>query len=392
MVQLRELHADGHLRDIASKSDFGSRIRSALVIGEIPPSDNTRSSSKSEDSDTEMTDAPVDVSNDKSVPVNNFPPQYLVLAMESGDMVFLFVNPLDNTEFVTWRHTVKDHMQRAHPGTNLTFDPSAGYMALACYQNLFVIFELRSQLELAHQYAESGTFVPIKGERWLYRDGIIHKMEFLYPCFEERNRIILLLLVIKASRTKMYVYVWDTGDDLSTLQPQNPSGHRVHGQAQLPILLIPLRINSNFLLVSEDRIMLCKDVLEDAPSWIIPPALIQETSPHHHGLQPPMFTAWARPRRLKEWTYTHDPIYIAREDGLINCLEIDSENDIQGVMNAGTVDCNIGRAFACVDFADQEAKEDDHAAMSTKMGDILVVGGDLSNGATYLVCYGIHVP
>lgn len=389
MIQLREF-TGGKLQDIATKSDFGSRIRSAIVIGNIPPASAPGfQSGDSDDVDTQMTNEPVVSSNSNPTPSSGFPPQYVVLTLESGDLVFLYARDggLGNNDirWVTGRTTVPGQMAAVQPGTHLTVDPSSRYIGLSCFQNLFAIYELRSKSELSHQYAMGEEFNPVKGERHMITAGIIHKMEFLYPSFEEMERIILLLLVIKGGRTKIFVYVWDAEENLSTIRPQNLLGHAMEPAAQLPILLIPLRINSNFLLVSEDQIMVYKNVLEDLPCVHYHHPDKEDTSSHHHGIRAPKFTAWARPRRLKEWAYTNDHIYIAREDGLIKQLEIGPENDIEGITFAGFVECNIGKAFACVDFADQATKKGDHNAINTKMSDILVMGGDMSNGGTYLV-------
>lgn len=402
-MQLRELHADSRFRDIASQSDFGSRIRSALVIGNVPLSDTDLPySEQNGNEDVEMRDAsPVSQKNgsptkskskDDPLPRNPFPPQYIVLSLESGDMVFLYARDRgqegDGIEFVTKRCTLPGEMLSIQPGAHLAVDPSGRYMTLSCFEYLFAIYKLKTASELKLEHARN-RFSPIDRMRYMSLEGILHKMEFLYPSSQDPNRIILLMIVVNKGRTAMFVYVWDAGCELGSIGPQNPRGHRVHAQAELPLLLIPLRINSNFLLVSEDKLMLCKDILGDAPIWVVHDAPLQEATESHHGSEPPIFTAWARPRRMKSWAETHDPIYIAREDGRIKQIEIESENDIEGIMDAGTVGCNIGKAFAYVDFADQEARKD--AAASTKMDDILVVGGDMSNGGTFSVCLGKFV-
>ena len=83
-VEVKELSGDCHLEDVAVKSDFGSTIRSARVLGApvaLPESYGLDAIIKSEELDEMVLDAdgPLQI-----------PPQILVLALESKMLVFLF--------------------------------------------------------------------------------------------------------------------------------------------------------------------------------------------------------------------------------------------------------------------------------------------------------------
>lgn len=82
-IEIKELPAeDDHLRDIVTKADFGSTIRAARVFGNarkpaIPPLDTMPKPDPEE--------------MDMDVPsTQELPPQMLILALESKELVFLF--------------------------------------------------------------------------------------------------------------------------------------------------------------------------------------------------------------------------------------------------------------------------------------------------------------
>src|SRR5438552_4026501 len=96
-VQIRELHFDGHLRDIAIKTDFGSSIRHAQVFG-TPRKPTTRGLDviikKELETGSETVNGSQSWTQDQrgksgsELPM--VPPQILVLTLESADIVFLF--------------------------------------------------------------------------------------------------------------------------------------------------------------------------------------------------------------------------------------------------------------------------------------------------------------
>ncbi len=147
----------------------------------------------------------------------------------------------------------------------------------------------------------------------------------------------------------------------------------------MPLLLIPLTIKSAFILVSEKCMTLCQDIIQGTPKCtdfntrLDPPTFL------HHGSGIPLWTAWARPIRLPYHTANRDDIYIAREDGLVKFLEIDSEEFVSADMNIGHLGCNCGTALASLDYHQQNN--------SGNTGDLLVTGGDSSAGGTVLVSF-----
>lgn len=384
-MQISELGEDGQLRDIIRKTDFGSRIRNAKVIG--PPPDSTRDdhdvksdhtsvkveeddelSSDDDDDDVVMDDAsvllPPAVSSGRSA---RLPPQQLMIVLESGDCVFLFVREgaAGKYEFFDTRIDIPNS-QIAQPGFHAAVDPSSRYMALACPENLFVVYELESPSELNKRYTRNEPLRPIKSFRPRMVNGVIHKMEFLYPHPDDDYHIILLLIIVMHGKSRMVTYEWEAGDDLAPVLSEAKRGQPLPPQHQIPLLIIPLTVHSAFFAISARRIAVCRDALSLPAEFDDFVMDVHETSRFHHGPGEPLWAAWTRPYRLPTYRTTRDNIYLAREDGVVMFLEIDSDNILGASVQIGKFDCNIGTSFC---------------SLLDDFNDILIMGGDSGPGA-----------
>ncbi|EFX05596.1 thermotolerance protein [Grosmannia clavigera kw1407] len=383
-VQISELGEDGQLRDIIRKTDFGSRIRNAKVIG--PPPDSTRDDTEvksddimvkveegaafsDDDTDVAMSDAGVPLPPAASPSrLTRLPPQQLMIVLESGDCVFLFVRQgvTGEYEFFDTRVDIPNS-QIAQPGFHAAVDPSSRYMALACPENLFVVYELESKLELNRRYARGEPLRPIKSFRARMVNGVIHKMEFLYPHPDDDYHIILLLIIVMHGKSRMVTYEWGgRGDDLVSVLSEAKRGQPLPPQHQIPLLIIPLTVHSAFFAISARRIAVCKDALTLPAEFDDFVMDVQETSRFHHGSGEPLWAAWTRPYRLPTYRTTRDNIYLAREDGVVMFLEIDSDNILGASVQIGKFDCNIGTSFC---------------SLLDDFNDILIMGGDSGPGS-----------
>lgn len=304
------------------------------------------------------------------------PPQYLVIQLESGDSVFLMLHQsrTGKLEFISSRYRLSKVTLYLQPGTQLVVDPSSRYMAMACSEGILAIYAINSRSELKSQYAESTELRFVKAETYLYFPGIIVKMDFLFPSPGDEGHIILLALIVLHGQTRMFIWEWETGSDLKQIKARSQKGHPIEKSRQLPQLLIPLRTNSSFLLICEDSMAVCNDLLAGSPVFI-DFGSFTETDPCHHGLGAPLWTSWARPARFKRRKRTHEDIYILREDGIIKVLEInisDGEIGLDHVL--GGLGSNCSSAMACLD-----------CWMPDRNGDLIVTGGDSCRGGSYLV-------
>lgn len=364
------------MHEVAQKCDFGSRIRSVVVLGDaLEHGLDDRDLSKlvkSKDEDLPMPDTPeaIDHSGTRSLP-----PQLLVLMLDSCETVFLFLKERPNTppEFVMTTH----YLPRTIPylGYHLAIDPSSSYMTAASPEGVLVVFELEEISAIRAQYMARGFFNPVMSVRLRLMQGLIHKLEFLHPRAEDDYHIILILIVIRARDlgepvTRMVIYEWEVGDNLKDVFAGEKTGNRLPQEHKLPLLLIPLRFSTAFFTVSEDFIGIVKHCLSGSPVFESLCADPPSQTRLHHGARYPLWTAWARPFRRQQYFEKTDIIYLAREDGAIIHIEIEAMDLVPSVTNVGCLDTNVNTAFTTA---------------YDIFSDILIIGGDSGPGGIWKV-------
>ncbi|RCI13928.1 hypothetical protein L249_8068 [Ophiocordyceps polyrhachis-furcata BCC 54312] len=369
-VQISELRRDGQVHQVARKKNFGSRIRSAAVLGHslehgLDEEAPTGFFKFDDDGSVIMADAPDHP---------QLPPQLLVLMLESGKAVFLFLRdqPGSPIDFVTATFA----LNRAIPymGYHLAVDPSSRYMAAASPEGVVAIFELEDTRALNAQFVASGHVSPVKSVKVRLLQGVLHKLEFLHPHPEDDNHIILILIHIRKERrsrdpvTRMVIYEWMVGDSLKEVFDGDRCGTRLPQEHRLPLLLIPLRFNTAFFTVSEKSIGIVRDCLSGPPVFESLGADPPSQTALHHGVRPPLWTAWARPFRRQKYFERTDIIYLAREDGAIIHIEIETGDLVPFITNVGCLDANINTAFT---------------AAYDVYSDILLIGGDSGPGGIW---------
>ncbi|KAM0438853.1 hypothetical protein ACHAPT_001614 [Fusarium lateritium] len=351
-VQISELRDDGQVHEVIRKADFGSRIRNALVLGTPPdggPDGTTSGVTKTEDTDIVMQDA----SNPRETNAHqSLPPQLLVLILESCDVVFLFVRELPGhtLEFVTTKYESPKNLKFL--GYHFAINPSSRYMAAGSAEGAFVIYELESLATMSAQFQLQGYFEPIKSIAVRIAEGIIHKLEFLYPRRQDDYHIILLIIIVRREAirhchiSRMVVYDWELDDDVESVLKAEKSGNPLPREHRMPLMIIPLRTNTAFVAVSEHAIGIVQNAFTGNTSFdnleIHPP----DQTNLHHGASGPLWTAWSRPFRLNEYFKKMDVFYLAREDGVLAHIEIDLRGLVPSVTNLGTISTAISTAFA----------------------------------------------
>ncbi|KAK0619881.1 mono-functional DNA-alkylating methyl methanesulfonate N-term-domain-containing protein [Immersiella caudata] len=373
-VRIRELRRDGQLKEVARKSDFGSRIRNACVIGnfDIREADDeapTPTSIKAE------ANSPMSVGVSSSELASSkrrlLPPQLLMVVLECGDCVFLFMHQGSDGKlvFVTTR-CPSPREQLVYPGFHLAIDPSSRYVVLACAQDFFVVYELESHDNLSEKILRKEPLVPVKSQRPRSVQGVIHKVHFLYPRPGDDHHVILLLIVVRNGRSRMITYEWAVGDDLRTVFAEDKHGHRMPVENQMPVLIIPLTVKSAFIAISPDQVAVCTEALYGPPNFETIEMQNPPATRNYHGRHQPLWTAWARPFRLSPYFEGRDCIYLAREDGVVIFIEADSDSALDRSTFMDTFDSNISSAFTC---------------LFDQYTDVLILGSDSGPGAIWKV-------
>ncbi len=347
---------EGHLRDIIQKRDFGSRIRNALVVGHLPDD-------IIKNNDAVKPPAP-------SYKVTQRPPQLLVLILETGDCVFLYLRPTldDKFEFVSMRFPSPLQKRFTLPGFHVAVDPSSRYMALACAEDLFVIYHLESAETLNQRYMRNEPLNPVCSYHPRSVQGAIHKIQFLFPP-PGHDYVILLVFIVLEGQSRLITYDWRLGDDYGAVLDEEKHGHRMPDEYRLPTLLIPLKFNSAFMMITEERIAVVTETSHGPPTFEDCPLQPPPASDLHHGQGEPLWTAWARPFRYSSY---EDCIYLVREDGHIAFVESDSDGTITtSIIMLDQLDCHVDTAVSC---------------LLGRSSEILVVGGSSGPGVMYRVC------
>lgn len=377
-VQIRELGRDSQLRDVIRKTDFGTRIINARVIGGTSEDDDESNDNdvkiKVEDGtnhnggmsgDIDMDDIHTAAAAQNGNPVQlRLPPQQLVIVLENGDQIFMFLETLqDGRLYFNTTQYKPPGKKIVPPGRHAAVDPSSRYLALACDEGLFTVSELNCQQDLSRDYAAGGQLQYIKSYRPRPVYGIIHKMEFLYPRPDDDYQIILLLIVIERGIAKMIIYEWEAGEDLREVLTEKKRGQNLPMSSEKPLLIVPLTFNSAFFTVSAGQIWFCPNSLHQ-PAKFESFSLEAQRDASSQSRQLQLWSAWARPYRLPTYNAANDSIYLARQNGSVVYLELNSDNLITSHVEVGNLKSDIG-AF-CTVF--------------DQFGDILIVGGHSGPG------------
>lgn len=372
-MNITELRSDGTIHEVARKNDFGSRIRSAVVLGDTLEHEYEDGNPAGTLVKSETLDLATPPNDTRNQPL---PPQMLLLALDSGDCIFLFLRerPRSPPEFAFVKHVVPRTVP--YLGYHLAVDPSSRYVAAASPDGILVVYELEAKATLNAQHMSRGSFDPIKSFRFRSIQGVIHKLDFLCPQPEDDCHIILVMIVIGKEKNsnepvaRMITYEWEAGESLREVFASQKTGNRLPKEHKTPLLLIPLKFGAAFFTVSESSIGIVKHCLSGSPVFeslrTDPPSQTRL----YHGADSPLWASWARPFRRRKYFEKTDIIYLAREDGAIIHIEIEASDLVPSVTNVGCLDANVDTAFATA---------------YDIFSDILIIGGDSGPGGIWKV-------
>jgi hypothetical protein len=193
-VHIIEIQQDGHLRYICTKSDFGSRIRAAVVVGRrVEEQDEPYLPFIKKEKLSSVT------GNESSKP-QTVSPQMLVISLESGELRVLFAqhnHTAANLEFFessTSLPLATSAIQQ--PGKHLAVDPRARAIAVAAMNGTLIIYKLKCRERIEKEFHfDPHSWQPIEEDFPMPVDGTILQMEFLTPAPDDNDHVILVVLV-----------------------------------------------------------------------------------------------------------------------------------------------------------------------------------------------------
>lgn len=377
-VTIRELLDDGQTHVVKSHMDLGQRIRNAVVVGELRDAVVIETRDDSQDQSTDFDLNGIASAQKSNAPRRaSFPPQMLICILESGELV--------TVHFIEDEPVAMSIPAPAipHLGHYFVVDPRSRYMVAAGFEDVLVIYELESWAILRQTYESTGSITSVVKSTKLHPiKATILDIQFLYPRPQDEDHVILMALTCSKSRdgrseAKQRYTTWDwmVGEDLSAQLKEN---HRQSIITEgIPIFCIPLRAQHAFYIVCESHIIVVTDTLSGGGGRLERVEFAIDTSTLHHGKMNPLWTAWSRAYRSEKWWKEHDTIYLAREDGKMQSLEIDADT-LMPLMNEHEKDAreglgfNIGTAFATT---------------YDKFADVIIVGGSSGPGGIFKVEY-----
>lgn len=354
-IEVKQVKQEGYLEHVATKSDFGSRIRAAKTFS---------NGAERPDEDTFLNDK----QDYDSLGTPTVPPQFLVLSLDCDDILFLYLQKRSDGQ-LEFKHqrlplpTWPTALSQA--GEHLAVDPHSRAVAIAARERELVLCSAKPRHSIQHELEEQQqNWCPVGKLQKLPVQGVIQHMDFLNPPANDTDHVILLLIVVDDRKTRAIWIDWHYSTGIHQLQQHAPQP--IDAPKCVSSLLIPL-CDAAFLLIHGDDIVVYKDILSGCmtPVALSPPP----HQPKYPGNSPklPGWANWCRPLRNKTARLGKDFIYLAREDGIVVLVEIKTSPDFTvQTSSAGDLECHVGEAFASLgDPFDP---------------DILAVAGDMSTG------------
>lgn len=225
-IHIKEVQHGGKLlRHVATKADFGSRIRSAAVMGVRRNPVIAALVKQEPNDDVEMGDASADT--EAASPKTAAPSQTLVLCLASHEVVFLCARdrPDGGVSFCMAREPLSRPASAESPlesqGQFLAVDPFSRAIAVAAYSENIAIMSTKSterqRLHLARGGGGKGGS-PVTGSTLLNVSGAIVAVEFLSPAVTDTNHVVLLVLHCSNGRLRASCFDWDNSHGLETAQ------------------------------------------------------------------------------------------------------------------------------------------------------------------------------
>ncbi|ORY18589.1 mono-functional DNA-alkylating methyl methanesulfonate N-term-domain-containing protein [Clohesyomyces aquaticus] len=397
-VHLKEIRAYGHLRHVASKSDFRGRILAARVFGEprrheVPETDETPRKKGTvrrehggtlmdEDTPGDQQAVPRDGAALRNGEANNLPQQVIVLTLSSRLLMFLWAKASHAGTVRFCQQTIRlpsSNSRYESLGSFLAVDPKCRAIATAAPEGRFVIYKMKCWDKWCMDVQGGYDPAPIEEERMMSLTGRIMHMEFLSPgsidgAGKDDTHVILLFVLAHNGRTKVTCYDWDATTPLTNAKCR-VKNISVESVDHNPSLLVPLNHGPDFLLISSRHITKYKNILSGDPTPVcssIPDHILSTDHPADSKC-PPLWVQWERVPRHG----SNEAFYVAREDGKVIYLEIGNIGEMT-ISEAGNWPHPVDKAFASLDV--------EHELGKTLLNpDVLIAAGTTSDGHLYKI-------
>jgi hypothetical protein len=213
-IQLKEIHRYGHLRHVATKSDFKGRILAARVFGgpRAVPVSLGSSLPRKQTLNRERRS----ITGDEGL---TLPPEVMVLTLTSRTLMFLWARHAPTGAVSFSQRIVRlpaGISQFDRFGTFLAIDPKCRAIAVAAPESRFILYKTKSMQEWRKDFRNGHDSSPIEEERIIHIEGRIMHMEFLSSAARQDDfHVVLLFVIVLHGKTKITCFDWDCREDLS---------------------------------------------------------------------------------------------------------------------------------------------------------------------------------
>lgn len=214
-VQLKEIRAYGHLRHVATKTDFKGRILAAKVFGDPREVPITKSVGSPLPKKQTMHRSRTSMTGDEDY---RLPPEVIVLTLTSRTLMFLWARNTQSGAVSFCQKIVRlpagtSRLDRI--GTFLAIDPKRRAMAVAAHEGRFILYKTKPMAAWRKEVREGHDTIPVEDERIVSIDGHIMHMDFLSSGTGDDFHVVLLFIIVHQGRTKITCFDWDCREDLS---------------------------------------------------------------------------------------------------------------------------------------------------------------------------------
>jgi hypothetical protein len=215
-IQLKEIHDYGHLRHVATKSDFKGRILATKVFGdprEIPLSVASPLPKK-----PTLHRARRSMTGDDG---QVLPPEVIVLTLTSRTLMFLWARHTTTGAVTFSQRTIRlpaAASQFDRFGAFLAVDSKRRAMAVAAQEGRFILYKTKSMETWRKELRDGNDTTPIQDERIIPLEGRVMHMDFLSSgTGQDEYHVVLLFVIALQGKTKITCFDWDCRQDLSTV-------------------------------------------------------------------------------------------------------------------------------------------------------------------------------
>jgi hypothetical protein len=216
-LHLKEIRDYGHIRHVATKTDFKGRILAAKVFGDprevpktkgfavtLPKNHRKPRERRSTTSDEERV----------------LPPEVVVLTLSTRTLMFLWADHTHTRASTFNQSSIKLPAGSSRFdcfGAFLAIDPKCRAIAVAAHEGRFILYKTKSMEDWRRDDKESNKpTTPITEERIIQIDGCIMHMEFLSSgSGVDDYHVVLLFVVVLDGKTRLTCFDWDCRYDLN---------------------------------------------------------------------------------------------------------------------------------------------------------------------------------